>query len=922
MARTVELISGQPDSNPEETPFTRRLSKGHVLLRRPGKRATSDNLLPLSPISSANGAGIPQSGDSLKTALHVPKADLPRVPSLTRSEVSSTNMSDRAATPEGPSRDVTVISAPRQAGNESFEDAQTFEHRQENSLDVGQTASFDYIANEGPTDDYGVAPHSADAVAIHSPKPSSSITMSTPGVARLESPQHRLQWSDRQSTPDLALKDVTPLHQNTPTSLQFTPSPGGSLSKRSDLSTPRAPLNDAERQKSHVLAVLASAGIAGRSPVTRRGPHPLRRVSNANSISSAEYSRPGTAMSGSYVASQTTIQGERTQTANESFVSIASSADLTSDRRAIRTHSGIVRANTSFPTILLPTGTRSTSAGSLKGLSEQRADGVKIHKHLNAMNKQLLETNADLAREAEAWRDEVGRLRDILRDSGIEVEEVDVLADLSARRDDLQMVPENSTFQHDGQRHRSPKSDLLTAQLSHRQLRGDNGDGNDLLDGLTSEQRADVLDEMMLRMDSLEAKVDEKQQEIDALMSELDVAQGFGSSEGDDSRLGSVLHDLQAKLKVVEDDRAAVQAQFAKKTDEHVKRFNEICTGYEEQVASLEGDLAKCRTEVERLRGEKSRLDNLTQTGSQNEREVELRRQLGEAQIELSVAREETTARANEVDVLAKRATAAQEERLELTRKVELAQAQLSEAEARRASLEVELDDAQAQLETRCEHQDQQDGSENHRVQELDELNVQLEEDLDAHKEDMQVLVGKIEEYELELQGYTAEREKADELQNEVDRLNDLLREAEEALANQEGEIESLRARGDLSRSVRTDHGPNFDDEALKELQDQLETAYRDIGRLKHELAATPHRKSVIDMRDMRIQSLEREKAVLQERLASIREHSVNGIKSALSPFKVTPFVQRIVAGLPTPKTPGPMKEASLIFPTFSIWSG
>ena len=230
------------------------------------------------------------------------------------------------------------------------------------------------------------------------------------------------------------------------------------------------------------------------------------------------------------------VDGSRTQFANESFVSVASSADLTSDHRASRIRAGSARANTSFPTILLPTG-NNASSGSLKGLSEARADGVKIHRHLNAMNTQLLETNAGLAREAEAWRDEADRLAELLRQAGVDFEEVDVLANLSAQVDQVDVSGTGSA----GHRARDSSgvyraatsnashserldtrlpavSDLLLSQFQAYDIRRQNANSSTVsTDQLTPEENEAIVDEMMDRIDLLEERVDKKQHQIDTL---------------------------------------------------------------------------------------------------------------------------------------------------------------------------------------------------------------------------------------------------------------------------------------------------------------------------------------------------------------------------------------------------------------------
>jgi hypothetical protein len=115
-----------------------------------------------------------------------------------------------------------------------------------------------------------------------------------------------------------------------------------------------------------------------------------------------------------------------------------------------------------------------------------------------------------------------------------------------------------------------------------------------------------------------------------------------------------------------------------------------------------------------------------------------------------------------------------------------------------------------------------------------------------------------------------------------------------------------------LRQSTSSANGAGANDSFVAAMEDRLDEAHREIGKLKQELASTPHRKSTIEMRDARIKALEREKGALAERLAA-RENSGSGsILAAGSPFKVSPFVNKALASLKTPKTPGPLGEVSL----------
>ena len=406
-----------------DTPLTRRLSSGNVILKRPGKRSISNSFQPLplvkeiefpSPIMSAPDTSSP-------TRPLTPGQDLfpSRIPSLSHSELSGTDSSEAASIPEH-----TIT----RDGNDRLRQDAWPEH-----LEIGdddRVVELDRSAIR-QSESLGTASgedfsRNGDGVLLAGARSAAKV-QSIPGTAR---PRHIHDGTDHfhSLSRTIPLQDVTRALENTPLPLPFTPSPLGQLSKTSDFTTPRPLLNDAERRKSHVMAVLSSSGLPSRMPRAhiRGTPHPLRRMATTpiseHGTPANPSPLPGSTSVSTMMHDRELLDGD-SQTWNESFVSIASSADLTSDRRAASLHHRLSRGNVSFPTILLPTQSASPSGPSfLKGLSERRADGIKINRHLNAMNKQLLDTNGELAREAELWREEVTRLYTILSEAGIQVE--------------------------------------------------------------------------------------------------------------------------------------------------------------------------------------------------------------------------------------------------------------------------------------------------------------------------------------------------------------------------------------------------------------------------------------------------------------------------------------------------------------------
>ncbi|EIW66869.1 hypothetical protein TREMEDRAFT_69871 [Tremella mesenterica DSM 1558] len=836
-----------------DTPLTRRISASHVVFNRPRRRGLSSqqtehgmeatsSLPPLEEVSSP--------GSSIGMALTIPD-EKERVPSLSRSELSGADTDGEARTPEGPTRAV-IIATPRSNHGGQPDD---------NGVDV----------EHDPLGGYG-----------------------SPNI-----------YHDLAST---VLQDVTVSLQNVKTPTPQTPSPYAH-SLHSDMSTPRAPLNDAERRKSHVLAVLSSSQLptrTWRAPV-RGTPHPLRRVSMPPSSTSImeEGHEPSVRQSRFTIqpGGRSNLSVGATSAQNESFISIASSADLTSDKRGTTVHHTHSRINTSFPTILLPTGAQSN--GPLRAVSDQRADGIKIHKHLNAMNKQLLETNSDLAREAEAWRDEAERLRAVLEEAGVEFEDIDVMANISGVQRSLSFT--NSSVKYDeGESSarvlRNGSSDV-DAFVTHQQ----NKDAN---------ERSGAVDELVERLEELEGVIDNKNRMIADLEHVLETAR---VSTDDGSIAHSQLRDLELQLEESERCKMQIQADFASQTGEHARKFAEICSGFEEQVTELEMRLASARSEADRVKAEKERLQAMAENENTTDREKELRLQV--AQLEREVSKANEAAGNHEVEAQRYR-----EEKARAVEELDSLRSQDQELRAKVRRLEADLNDAVTlsdeavnDLEVAQQAQASAEGALAEARLRIDALESEADQhqatisdqetELDRQHEELQSLLNRIEELEQGQSTGMSEKEAAD-----VDRLQAMVEKLNYSLEQRDVEIELLR--GQLEKVDKSVVPVDEEQRSyVAAIEERLDDAYREIGRLKHELSASPHRKSAVEIRDARIRALEQEKATLQQRLATSKTTASiasSSMQMAGSPFtRPTPFVHKAISSIKGLKTPGSIQEMS-----------
>ncbi|WVN87746.1 uncharacterized protein L203_102941 [Cryptococcus depauperatus CBS 7841] len=908
---------------PEETPTAQRLSNSNIQLERPNRRAFS-NAQPLfkaiedSPrttVSSLHGLEDPvQIHDSVVS----PKE---RIPSLSRSEVTGTDHSV-TSTPEGPIRNVSMMT-PRPDALGEYELTKERDYHLESQQEVSvmdHQQGYEYSTYQENVSSDNPEEHFSPTKAI---TPSKNVCVSSDSISATETIRAipRTKTSSTSNLTPAVLQDVTYSRQN----ILLTPSPN--VTPRSlGTETPNVPLDDAQRRKSHVLAVLNSATSSSRGSRSVRGtPHPLRRVSTAPmSKSIAEDNDNENDQSFGPIIKPGMISHLTDPSGNDSFVSIASSADLTTDGRAHNRRTS--RGNTSFP--ILPINP-STSSGSFKGFSDSRAPNSKIVKHINEMNKQLLETNAELAREAEAWRDEVNRLHEFLKEKGMNVEDV---SNLSQR---LPTPPRHSPSRAST----SPKDNSAIISQLFIRCRQNSPSQNalDLLEGLTQTEQAAILHEMAEKLESLEGEVNLKVQIISNLQEQLETAHNLSPSS-DLIYLQEQVEDLHHQLEQAERAREDLQSQFSKQTEEHRQKFGEICEELELQLKSSQQDLAAARLDVDCLQREKTKLEELAVQDDNSEKEKDLREQIRTLQSEIEVHRKQIKERAQEIEDLGIKTKATEEERDEVfgrleeikLREIQLKQ-QLADSEGRVEQVERDFEVTKAELKEACiaqtktEDKLSQVQAELHRVYvAMDEKEQEIRQQQDVIEE----LNGSVHKLETAQEKFMDNEWTNDELQRvgqDLQEARTLLEEKNEVVEKMKSKLADLEFK--LTRittsAASTPSGTenSAQNSFVIALEDRLDEAYREINRLKNDIHATPHRKSAIEVRDLRIQALEREKAALADRLTQFQ--GTIGAKStgteqksviidAGSPFqRATPVMSTSIASLRGMKPPGIVYDPS-----------
>lgn len=802
--------------------------------------------------SASSVAATPVSGTSVNQSLRPgssrwPIQDTPkplqdaRVPSLSRSELSATD--NEATTPEG---------------RESLQLHGSGGHMSVVGADESkQDPAFTFLQE----------PRTASRSSSPSSIPS---TAATPIAIRyMDQPSTAARAAATPFGATAPLRDVTPVYRN-----QRTVAPGMPSTSVDYATSPRAPLDDVARRKSHVLSVLASASLPSR---VRSRPTPLRhdhRSASPQENTASESSefvgwRPRKDVLGGDM-----LDGSVSQ--DMSGLSLASSNDSTSDGSAISVP--FRRGNTSVPDILLANGV--AASGSNLRL-ENRPDAVRIHKHLNMMNQQLLDTNADLAREAEDWRGECRRLINIVRDAGIEVDDQGLAGDLNAdnARADLSAASASSLTTAARGRHEAVE-----------QLR------------VALREKDDLTARLQLELEEKDAQLSTLRLQASALdgNSRDESAPSFPRQPGD-----------------FDPEVLRLQSDYARKTEEHARQFTEICADFEHQVQALKDELGAVTAEASSLRSQLAMAKSSTPTQEEelHGQIAKLGSDLAQAQEEARAASEEmataqrhlSEARANETAVLDQLSAAKQEGILATSRAEELHQRLLT-AESQIADYTRQVETAQERL---AAYEDEKSALQTENI----ELARRVSDFERRHSSEQDV----VDELRYTIQQLSTNSEsRGRELlatQQRVTELESQLLDAQRAQSRSRAELESIRNQLSIAKLeplVSDPTGsPNQTSPStlVAALEERLDEAYRQIGTLKAEREATPARMATLEARDTRIQALETEKEALLERLKA-REMS-SPARWANSMRTSTPMMHKAISALRSPRTPGPLKDVS-----------
>jgi hypothetical protein len=600
-----------------------------------------------------------------------------------------------------------------------------------------------------------------------------------------------------------------------------------------------------------------------------------------------------------------TVRGDLDDSlSNQSFISIASSADLTSDRRGT---SSRFKGNTSLPGIGLDD----------IGNHEDRAQGSKIAKHLHHMNEQLTAENRRL-------NEELTLLQDQLQQSQWEAEEKE------GQNDEL-----NAS--------RSQSLDRSKAESSFVRVTG---------------VRNETIMRLQEQIANLEETVRTKEDEILALQHETDLKQATRGGREDQNKLTEMQDELALHAQLArehEEEIDQLRQQLTNAKTESESQAQGVVAALE-TAAVRERDLAqqvqKLQWEKSAVEQEKERLRQVLESPDLDEKEKALQQQAQQLEEQVKDVTQKLEDKDRKIEELmdalsnSKDECADQTEQLEsLSQDLEETRQQLQEANSQSAvaeealqrlktaseeeavTLQKQLDTYMAELDKCYVNLDECEVA----LQEIDELKekaAEAEKRAAAVSLDQQANLSEMEEelaeVKRELHSKTCS---AAEIQANLDLAEAALGASKATVAALEAQlVESSPSTADVSAALSASSSSLRAQEhasVIESLRERLALAQNKIDELQQlQLRKNPAYEAELAVRDTKIQSLTTEKEELQSELRLVQTQ-VGDVSMTPRPRKT----QNAMAGSPfstgrlfnkhfahiktpqTPQTPGTMPE-------------
>ena len=423
---------------------------------------------------------------------------------------------------------------------------------------------------------------------------------------------------------------------------------------------------------------------------------------------------------------------------------------------------------------------------------------------------------------------------------------------------------------------------------------------------------------------------------------------GSNLSEGR-AELEAIIQGLQEELEKCNKEKEECEAKFnAERTLDRQRwrdRMTEVEKGVENIVRDLEQKLDKAETDAKEvarsIEAVEAERDVALKKAENAERALAAEDDMGK---EMNAVNEELGRLSSELKKANLRARNLEDDLGERNTKVAQLEAELKDEKDIVEGLDQELATRLDEIENLCKQVDEQSKKLKASAEELRDTKgyvAELEAEAEVAAERVQTVETELETIQARLRETINEgiqaQERAEELEEEVGRLNDLGHQMQEALEVADRKEEShseevaelkgtisilereLEREKEKSKSLSRPGEPStVPDADIEALEDELDDAHKEIARLNALMQQSPARKAMDAAKDNRIEMLEREREDLLKRVQVLRDTANDTpgkaridvtVASAASPF------HRPAVSMLSPKTPGgPLRDVSDVF--------
>ncbi|EGX96599.1 Spindle associated [Cordyceps militaris CM01] len=495
----------------------------------------------------------------------------------------------------------------------------------------------------------------------------------------------------------------------------------------------------------------------------------------------------------------------------------------------------------------------------LKENTELKVDKATMQREAHRFKKNLITAERELETCRQQIQDLQSRVSHTGQDDGLRAEMQALRRQLDEKEEDIRNLNRQLAAGQDNQEQLEKLQDTiedLEADLrdKDRQLTEREDEAEDFKDKIEdaqarvreAEKRAqeaeengqdsDELDEAKETIQDLEQNIRRLEEQVDELNQKLEAA----ATEKD--RAEQDLEELQEEMA----NKSVVTKGLSRQIDERVTRLQDELDKAGEDYASLEKEYTEANGEIDELKAKVDQLEHEQATMRQGNPESEAR--ILELEAELQAQIDEKDLIQTRHDTLTAESTTLQRDVQRLQMEVE--DLESSVAKERDYAVEIEKD-------LRAQYQD-----------ELGRLNDDIS-DLEAEiREKDNIYDNDSEKWETEKQTLEAERNRAEEKANGLQRIIDRLREAEGSLSDRGSKLQDgLKMEEERHRSEEALMTRQIDD-----LQDALETRQKMLTDLRSELSTVRDdlRQAQVDYRtqENKVISLEDQVEALRNRPA------------------------------------------------------